>query len=305
MESRQKQITKNIFWVAITDLKLGAASKHFQTLLSLLACWDTDIGNISHSWKNMDSIIYCIEKVINRKTAKWLSMPLSSTRLPPHYWATVDKGTPFRVTSQAVLTVSWDQYGTPSSIPVATSEIYLDFHGASYIILAKQLINIIKNNFFSDILSWLYGVAADGPYQAFGFRNHLYEMLFIPEIHKDLALPITWDPAHLLNPDVTDVRDSKSENAEFFRLFIKQCNVFNHILSHGKGFSFLLVLEEPSLGPVRYAARRFASSSYNQWLKSKEVSEVFGRHLKFFIRTERKPRNGNLWYMDQILFKIC
>ena len=45
-ELRQKQITKNIFRVAITDLKLGAASKHFQTLLSLLACCDTDIGNI-------------------------------------------------------------------------------------------------------------------------------------------------------------------------------------------------------------------------------------------------------------------
>ena len=105
-ESRQKQITKNIFRVAITDLKLGAASKHFETLLSLLACCDTDIGNIGHSRKNMDSIIYCIEKVINRKTVEWPSMSLPSTRLPPHYWATVDKGTPPRVTSQAVLTVS-------------------------------------------------------------------------------------------------------------------------------------------------------------------------------------------------------
>ena len=46
--------------------------------------------------------------------------------------------------------------------------------------------------------------------------NQLYEMLFIPEIHKDLALPITWDPAHLLNLGVTDVRDSKSESAELF-----------------------------------------------------------------------------------------
>ena len=42
-ESRQKQITKNIFRVAITDLKLRAASKHFETLLSVLACCDTDI----------------------------------------------------------------------------------------------------------------------------------------------------------------------------------------------------------------------------------------------------------------------
>ena len=39
-ESRQKEITKNIFLVAITDLKLGAASTPFETLLSLLACCD-------------------------------------------------------------------------------------------------------------------------------------------------------------------------------------------------------------------------------------------------------------------------
>ena len=78
-ESRQKQITKNIFRVAVTDVKLGAASKHFGTLLSLLACCDADIGNIGHSRKNMDSMIYCIEKVINRKTAESLSMSLPST----------------------------------------------------------------------------------------------------------------------------------------------------------------------------------------------------------------------------------
>ena len=104
--ARQKQITKNISWVAMADTKLGAISKHFEKLLSLLACCDADIGNIGHSRKKIDSIIYYIEKVINRKTAEWLSMPLPSTRLPPHYWATVDKGTPSRITNKAVLIVA-------------------------------------------------------------------------------------------------------------------------------------------------------------------------------------------------------
>ena len=131
----------------------------------------------------MDSIIYCIEKVINRRTAEWLSMPLPSTKLPPHYWATVDKGTPSRITIQAVLIVARDQNGTPSSIPVAAPEIFFDFQGASYSILAKQLINAIENNFSSDIFSRLCGVTVDGPYQTSGFRNQLYEMLSIPEIH--------------------------------------------------------------------------------------------------------------------------
>ena len=119
--------TKNIFRVAITDLKLGAASKHFETLLSLLAYCDTDIVNIGHSRKNMDSIVYCIEKVINSRTSGWLSMPLLSAQLPPHYWATVDKGKSSRITSQAVLIVARDQNGTPSPIPVDAPEIYFYF----------------------------------------------------------------------------------------------------------------------------------------------------------------------------------
>ena len=94
-----------------------------------------------------------------------------------------------------------------------------------------------------------------------------------------MAVPITWDPAHLLNLGVNDVRDSKSESAEFFRLFIKRCNVFNDILSHGKGFSFLQMLEEPSLRPVTYAAQRFASSSCNQWLK---IERSFSSYWKAF-----------------------
>ena len=205
-------------------------------------------------------------------------MPLPSTRLPPHYWATVDKGTHYRVTNQAGLVVDQDQNGNLPPIPVAGSEIYFDFQGAPFSILAKQLINAVENNFSSGILSRLSGVAADGPYQASGFRNQLYEMLFIAEIH-DLALPITWDPALLLNLCVNDVRNSKSESAEFFRVFIKRCNVFNHILSHEKGLSFLQMFEEPSLKTVNYAAQRFASSSYNQWLK---IERNFSSYRKAF-----------------------
>ena len=46
----------------------------------------------------------------------------------------------------------------------------------------------------------LCGVAADGPYQASGFRGKLVEALDIVETGGDhLALPVTWDPAHILN----------------------------------------------------------------------------------------------------------
>ena len=75
----------------------------------------------------------------------------------------------------------------------------------------------MENNFSSDIFSRLCGVTSDGPYQASDFRYQLHEMLFIPKIHKELALPLTCDPAHQFNLGITDVRDSKSESAQFFQ----------------------------------------------------------------------------------------
>ena len=89
--------------------------------------------------------------------------------------------------------------------------------------------------------------------------------------------------------------DSKSESVEFFQLFIKQCNVFNHILSHGKGFLFLQMLEQPSLRPVMYAAQRFASSSYSQWLK---IEKSFSSCWKAFeILHPNREETEELQYM--------
>ena len=61
------------------------------------------------------------------------------------------------------------------------------------------------------------GVTSNGPYQASAFQYQLHEMLFILKIHKELALPLTCDPAHQFNLGVTDVRDRKSESAAFFQ----------------------------------------------------------------------------------------
>ena len=106
VEARQKNIASHIFYAAITDLKLGAASLHFETPLSLLANCGADVGNIGHTRKNFSTILYCLEKVINQRTTQWLSSPLPSTLMPLHFWVTVDKGTPSQVTNQAVLLVA-------------------------------------------------------------------------------------------------------------------------------------------------------------------------------------------------------
>ena len=194
--------------------------------------------------------------------------------LPPHYWATADKATPSRTTNQAVLIVARSKDGKPCLIPVEAPAVYTEFKEASYDMLAKQILNGISDHFGTDALSQLCGVAADGPYQARGFKEYFRQALGLND-DEDIALPITWDTAHLLNLAVTDVRDSNTKSGSFFRQFIKRCNVFNHVLANGKGFAFLEMVDKNARRPVSYATQRFASSSFEQWIKIEKSFESF------------------------------
>ncbi|CAB4016098.1 Hypothetical predicted protein [Paramuricea clavata] len=107
---------RNLFYAAIADLKLGAAVKHLEILLSLLACCSVDIGKMGHGRNNCNDIIYCLEKVIDGKIKSWLSTPCPSTLLPLHYWVTANKATPSRTTNQAVLIVARSKDGKPCPI---------------------------------------------------------------------------------------------------------------------------------------------------------------------------------------------
>ena len=108
----------NLFRAAIADLKLGAAAKHLETVLSLLACCSVDIGKMGHGRNNFSETVYCLEKIVNEKIKSWLSTPLPSTLLPPHYWVTTYKATTSRTTNQAVLIVARGKDGKPWPIPV-------------------------------------------------------------------------------------------------------------------------------------------------------------------------------------------
>lgn len=122
--------------------------------------------------------------------------------------------------------------------------------------LAEQLIGAIEENFSREVVLRLCGVAADGPYQASGFRGKLVEALDIVETGGDhLALPVTWDPAHILNLANVGVKDSQLPSGTTFQIFVKRCDVFNTILAHGKGFTFLQLVDESAGRPVAYASQ--------------------------------------------------
>lgn len=295
-KKERKTTASNLFRAAIVDLKLGAAGRNFETLVSFLACCSVNVGNIGHSRNMFNDILYCLEKSVNQRMSQWLNRPLPSTLLPPHFWVTIDKATPSRATNQAVLIVARDENGIPCPIPVAAPSVYKDFGEASYDTLADQLLKAISENFSPEVLQRLCGVAADGPYQATGFRTQLLTQLDIPEnSNQQIALPVTWDTAHVLNLAVTAVRDGKSASGEHFRRFIKRCNVFNNILSHGKGFAFLQMVDASARRPVTYATQRFMSSSYEQWLKIEDSYDSFWK--AFEMLHPRRSEEEELQYM--------
>ena len=268
--------TGNIFRAAIVDVKLGAAGVQFETLISFLACWVrvSMWGPLGIPNNNFNNILYCLEKAVDNRINTWLNTPLPSTLLPPHFWATVDKAAPSRTTNQAVLIVARENNGIPCPIPVAAPPVYSAFTEATYDDLARQLLEAVSEHFSEEVLSRLCGIAADGPYQATGFAAQFRESLGM-ELNDELAMPVTWDAAHLLNLAVTDVQDAKTESGSHFRLFVKRCNVFNHILANGKGFAFLQMVNKDARRPGTYATQRFASSSYEQWVKIEKSYESF------------------------------
>ena len=83
--------------------------------------------------------------------------------------------------------------------------MYSDFTEATYNHLAKQLLKAASKHFSTEVLLCLCSIAADGPYQATGFAAQLRESLGIKNYDKELAIPVTWDTAHVLNLAVTDV----------------------------------------------------------------------------------------------------
>ena len=254
--SRKHKTALNIFRAAVVDVKVAAAGLHFETLLSLLAQCDVDIGDIGHS----------IERVVDRRCAEWLTTPLPSTGLPPHLWFTIDKATPSRTTNQAIILVGRDGQANPCPIPVSAPEVYADCDYASYGEMAELVVKTISDHYSESVLPQITGVAADGPYQAEGFREQLLDALEITD-RSDLSLPVTWDPAHLLNLGVTDVKDADNLSGKHFRRFIKRCNVFNTIMANEKGFAFLQKMDPRAKRHVSFATQRFASSSYQQWVK--------------------------------------
>jgi hypothetical protein len=81
------------------------------------------MGNIGHGRKQFLEILHAFEIWLDTKAAKYLTTPLVSISLPPHFSVSVDKSTVYRVTNQAIV-VSPMFDGKRQAIPVQAPSVY-------------------------------------------------------------------------------------------------------------------------------------------------------------------------------------
>ena len=81
----------------ITDVKMKAASGHYETLLD---DYKVNIGQLNHSRKQMLPLRVAAENYVDEKTSFTLNQELPCTMMPPHFFGVIDKGTVNRRMSQ-------------------------------------------------------------------------------------------------------------------------------------------------------------------------------------------------------------
>ena len=71
----------------ITDVKMKAASTHYETLLALLDDCRVNIGQVNHSRKEMLPLLLATESYVDEKPLT-LNEEIPCTMMPPHFYLT-------------------------------------------------------------------------------------------------------------------------------------------------------------------------------------------------------------------------
>ena len=96
-------VTENLVKVALNTVQTKCAAQNYETNISCHISTGSDMGNMGHGRKQFLDILRACEIWLDTKAAKFLSTPLVSTSLPPHFYVSADKSTVHRVTNQAIV----------------------------------------------------------------------------------------------------------------------------------------------------------------------------------------------------------
>lgn len=99
------------------------AAQHYETNISCHISTGSGLGNIGHGRKQFVDILRASEIWLDSKAANFLSTPLVSTSLSPHFYVSADKSTVHRVTNQAIVVCPMIA-GKRQAIPVQAPCVY-------------------------------------------------------------------------------------------------------------------------------------------------------------------------------------
>ena len=177
-------VTENLVRVALNTVLTKCAGQHYETNISCHISTGSDMGNIGHGRKQFLEILHASEIWLYTKAAKYLTTPLVSTSLPPHFYVSADKSTVHRVTNQAIVVCPMID-GKQQAIPVQAPCVYdLEDVDDGITAIADKLADNVYDTINStysigdDALaqSW-QGTVCDGQYQANMFGKKLNKLL--------------------------------------------------------------------------------------------------------------------------------
>ncbi len=311
-------VTQNLISIALTVVKAKSAAVHYETMVASHAFTGSDVGEFSHSRKQLNDILRCADAWCNREVSKYLCTSLPATKLPPHYYATCDKATPSRITNQAVM-ICPIVNGHRQAIAVSSPEVYNnannevegDVSGATAPELAQMLFDEIKKAYFveeSVIRGAWMGTVCDGAYQAAEFASTLNAILHRDNLADTCFSCVLWDPAHFLDLAFKDVFEGKMGNSKEFvdRLVQRSC-VVHKIFQRGKMLNHAMEMMTTDDNLVlkltsRTCSTRFTTSQYVEFRKLLDSLPLYITTFRQFQYSEIKE------YMvagDDFLLDLC
>ena len=281
VRTRESLVVKNQLRAALTVVKTKSAVLHYETHIAQLFAAGADVGDYGHSRHIFVPMLKAACAYIDKEVSKFMSTPLLNTGMPPHFYATGDKSTNHRTTSQVTLICPVVE-GQRQAIALNASRVYTnsDGSGGTGPELASMILSDINEhaNLTGPAILAMQGKVTDGQYLTEGFINSLNQPLFdeIPvELQDQLWWPLQWDPGHWLDKVFSKFYDDN----KFVSRLLSRTALFHTIFNRGKMYAVAQETAEemklPFSTTISFAKQRFMSSSYKQFLKLESSIEAY------------------------------
>ncbi len=177
-KSREVPVTKNQLRAALGIVKTKSAAIQYEERIAELHAAGADVGDFGHSRKLFPAMLSAACAYIDKKTSIFLSTPLPSTGMPPHFYVTADKSTNHRATNQ-VTVICPVVNGCREGIVLDAREVYTssDGTGGTGGELAKSIYLDLEKNvgLKGEHLLQVQGRVMDGQYVNAPFINGMNE----------------------------------------------------------------------------------------------------------------------------------